>query len=62
MIDCSIININRLIDINCHRLLSIVICYRFHCPGPDVMAGPGYHSAIAPKAPSENNVYKLPQQ
>ena len=31
MIDCpSIININRLIDIDCHRLLSIAIDYRFH--------------------------------
>ena len=31
MIDCpSIININRLIDIDCHRLLSTAIDYRFH--------------------------------
>ena len=31
MIDCpSIINIDRLIDISCHRLLSIAIDYRFH--------------------------------
>ena len=30
MIDCpSIININRLIDNDCHRLLSIAIDYRF---------------------------------
>ena len=30
VIDWSFININRLIDIDCHRLLSIVIDYRFH--------------------------------
>ena len=31
MIDCpSIININRLIDIDCHRFSSIAIDYRFH--------------------------------
>ena len=31
MIDCpSIINVNRLIDIDCHWLLSIAIDYRFH--------------------------------